>query len=864
MSFSYFMGKQIIAWLEYDRFKPDDQYCYVYPKLLAIGNDEYEQIDQESFLEYFHREKEKNIAVKIARGNTAEEVCKSLGCKETGTLVSIRINKNIEESIYTSLLYNPSFGKTRSEIWIEPFSAKLFYQVFDMDWDIEQLQIDRQITVPQIPFANQYFLRNKNELIGPFELEAKEDSWELRGIKEKDYYVGTFDASEYDSDVYYIDAQGGELIIMPKSRINLTSCKDTYDWISEKRLIELVSSLFSKNANLSRDQTRKLDADIRNYLISAQDPSLSEARIHRILALVGKGENQSALPEIIVQYILADRELNRLIVDHIVENHFDDIKDRIAGHKQCIEDIDRLNADIKRLEEKKRGLLQEQNDKLKEQSMPEKTDLHSKEEVSQLQKTITKQNEEIEELKEQNEILEKEKDSYLQKSRIIDDIDALKKDLQECEIQQKVAKKLLEQQKADQEELEKTFNKKLSEFENRAQQAAKVIDDKLLKRILKGLGEDTKISSITEFDNKLLGEPMTAESIIERIGKFMREKAHRIVSDNDVANYLICLSQGFITTFAGEPGTGKTSLCNILAKSLGLSTEDNQNRFVDISVERGWTSIKDFIGYYNPLTKSMEKSNLEVFDAFEKMDGECGNAESPYNPSQYAPFIVLLDEANLSPIEHYWAAFLKNCDLDSASNHTISLGGNCKRSLPEHLRFLATVNFDHTTEELSPRFLDRSWVISLEPSNIDVESPDELGNYESMIDYGSIRDAFSVHEGEIESDGIRDKWEEIQRIFRDVSLPIMPRNLRMVRNYCLAACKCMDLERPSTRLAPIDYAFSQKILPTINGSGEKYEKLIDELLIACPEQSMPISNRHLKRMKEVAANNMGFYQFFAR
>ena len=74
----------------------------------------------------------------------------------------------------------------------------------------------------------------------------------------------------------------------------------------------------------------------------------------------------------------------------------------------------------------------------------------------------------------------------------------------------------------------------------------------------------------------------------------------------------------------------------------------------------------------------------------------------------------------------------------------------------------------------------------------------------------------------------------------------------------------MDLDRPSTRLSPIDYAFSQKVLPIINGSGEKYDKLIDSLLKACPEQSMPISNKHLKRMKEVAGNNMGFYQFFAR
>ena len=866
MDFTYYMKKQIIGWLDYNRNRTDDHYCYVYPRVLCKGNDEYEDINLEPFFD------KEFIAVYIAGGKNAEEVCKSFGCKDSGTLVNIRINKNVEESRYTSLQYNSTFGKNGSEIWIEPFSSKLFYQVVDIDGSADQIRNGNEILAPQFSFTNQYFLRNERQLVGPFEAETKEDYWELRGIKENDYIVGAFDSLKYNDDLYIVEGNNGEeIILLPKSRIALSSCEKAYDWISEKRLIELFSTLFSKNAGLSRDQTRKLDTDIRNYLSSAEVPSLSEARLQRIYGMVEKSAVQDTLPQMIIQHILADEDSKQRIVDAIIENNFEDVKEKIISHKQFIDDVEGLKADIKKLEEKKNDLI----DEIKSKSASLDNTSPSNDNNAISQQELIRLRQENSELKDQCDSLQKENDSYLQKNRIIEDIESLKKERADCELNCKVAKKVFEQQKADHDEalrkqkeadenLEKTFNQKLSEFENRAQQAAKVIDDKLLKRILKGLGEDSGESSVTKFNSQLLGEPMTADSIIDRIGKYIREKAHRNISDNDVANYLICLSQGFITTFAGEPGTGKTSLCSILAKSLGLSTGDNQNRFVDISVERGWTSVKDFIGYYNPLTKSMEKSNLEVFDAFERMDTECGNADAPYDPKKYAPFIVLLDEANLSPIEHYWASFLKNCDFDSTTNRTISLGGNCRRSLPEHLRFLATVNFDHTTEELSPRFLDRSWVISLEPSNIDIDSADELNNYESMIDFYSLKEAFSVHDGEIESDGIRDKWDEIQRIFRDASLPIMPRNLRMVRNYCLAASKCMDLDRPSTRLAPIDYAFSQKILPTINGSGEKYEKLIDELLAACPEQSMPISNKHLRRMKEVATNNMGFYQFFAR
>lgn len=74
----------------------------------------------------------------------------------------------------------------------------------------------------------------------------------------------------------------------------------------------------------------------------------------------------------------------------------------------------------------------------------------------------------------------------------------------------------------------------------------------------------------------------------------------------------------------------------------------------------------------------------------------------------------------------------------------------------------------------------------------------------------------------------------------------------------------MDMDTPATKLAPLDYAFSQKILPTINGAGERYNFLIEELLKECTEENMPRTNKHLVRMQKNAENNMGFYQFFGR
>lgn len=399
----------------------------------------------------------------------------------------------------------------------------------------------------------------------------------------------------------------------------------------------------------------------------------------------------------------------------------------------------------------------------------------------------------------------------------------------------------------------------MDSFNDKAKQTARILDSKLLDKILRGIEDEPAIEAPDSFDStQLHAEPVNYTEIIERVADFVRDKAHRDVTFNDVANYLICITQGFITTFAGEPGSGKTSLCNILAKALGLVASPPQKRFVDISVERGWSSHKDFIGYYNPLSKKMERSNGEVFDAFELLDKEYN-----CNQSEIAPFFILLDEANLSPMEHYWAAFLRNCDFTSVSNRSIPLGGLKSFKLPAHLRFLATVNFDHTTEELSPRFLDRSWVIMLEPTRVDDEIDEDIKNFEDMISFDAMKTAFYISENDAMDEAIKNKWDVIQKIFRDCSLQIMPRNLKMVKNYCAVGCRCMERDTPVTKFAPLDYALSQKILPTINGNGENYRSLIEELMKECTAQNMPITAKHLERMKRIAENNMGFYQFFS-
>lgn len=841
MDFKQYKGKNILAWLYYNPNYGDsddvvNKRCYVYPRVLN-KNDNYYLIDSADF------PKVGRIEVRIQGGDSAEDVYSSFG-----SLVNIRINGdpylNFDGNNMYSLKYNPQYGKVNSEIWIEPFSGKGFYQIIDVNSNIQVIQNERSIAEPACTVCTTLILlRCENKLYGPFEYDIKEGIMSLHGVKNYQYSVGEYYAIDYNDDLLVIEDQEGEeaLILIPKVLIpSPEECEFRQDWISEEILIDsFVDSIRVENS-YTREQVRQLKEMVHQLVESGGDVQFTGDRIAKIQALLQSIGQKEKYVRDVVEYALSDESMKTALTKEVVNNYFDQIQSRILEFSTVQEHINGLKAQETALQQSVEAL--------------QRSAEHGKAESSEEDKTR------ISELTQELEELRKEKESLSKEIGLHKEIEALEAERDQLKSKRDKAKDSYDQQLLDNKELENQFSSTLEAFNNQAKQTARILDSKLLDKILRGIGEDPTTEDIIQFDTSLLhAEPMDCADIIKRVTDFISDKGHRDVTYNDVANYLICITQGFITTFAGEPGTGKTSLCNILAKALGLATDIPQRRFVDISVERGWSSHKDFIGYYNPLSKKMERSNGEVFEAFERMDRECD-----CDQSRMAPFIILLDEANLSPIEHYWAAFLRNCDFASVSNRSIPLGGTKSFKLPEHLRFLATVNFDHTTEELSPRYLDRSWVIMLEPTRIDDAMDRDVENAEDMVSFGALKAAFCVKEDDVIDEAIQNKWNAIQKIFRDRSLQIMPRNLKMVRNYCAVACKCMDRDTPTTKFAPLDYALSQKILPTINGNGENYRSLIEDLLKECTAQNMPISAKHLERIKRVAENNMGFFQFFSR
>lgn len=100
---------------------------------------------------------------------------------------------------------------------------------------------------------------------------------------------------------------------------------------------------------------------------------------------------------------------------------------------------------------------------------------------------------------------------------------------------------------------------------------------------------------------------------------------------------------------------------------------------------------------------------------------------------------------------------------------------------------------------------------------------------------------------------------ELLKICQENGLPVSPRSQKMMQQYIETASLLMDTESKDNNYDPLDYAFSQKVLPQISGPKESMEKLIEKLIEKCG--SLSATSRQLKKMKAFGEDNE-FYQYF--
>ena len=360
-----------------------------------------------------------------------------------------------------------------------------------------------------------------------------------------------------------------------------------------------------------------------------------------------------------------------------------------------------------------------------------------------------------------------------------------------------------------------------------------------------------------------------------------------------ILNIITCISLGFITVFSGNPGTGKTSICTIIAKAMGLVDDgagDNRivnSRFIHIQVERGWTTKRDWVGYYNPLTKKFDHSNSKVFEALESLNSEAQQYKSNQfdDSNKPLPFLMLLDEANLSPMEYYWGEFIGACDkICDNQTSSINLGEDYIFELPRHLRFVATINNDHTTEALSPRLIDRAWIIKL-PDNVkpspNDKKPEDLGS-RLPIAWSEIESEIIPTDEEMKSFKLSKDNEQLlseitlwlkgdriptsEKIDGDipVSAEVSPRVNNAVLKYCAAIKKVSGIfSSKMNETCALDYAIAQRLLPHISGNGSDFGTNLETMSKWCRKKNLVQCKDILDGIIMKGHTNMHYYRYFS-
>ncbi|MBK2109672.1 hypothetical protein [Francisella tularensis] len=582
-------------------------------------------------------------------------------------------------------------------------------------------------------------------------------------------------------------------------------------------------------------------------------------------------ESYSRLKNILENYINSDdnykSKIKPLIEDFISQN-----KDFMDGSVQQVsnEELEgqiekyknenaelkikctNLNQKIKEFEKSNRDLTKVKSDidKLREQALKEQENIDKKkQEFEKLEEKLNQQNfEKLE--KEKRESLEKLDSEYSSKKKkydellvkldIADNLDVIQHEIKKS----KNEKERLEEQKADYIKAMQSAQDNLSEEVYKFEE----IYDFVKKRV-RVAGSSVSDEAI----NVSLYQDYNLKNVLQYLYKRFESKDYNI-RYFQIVNILVCLVNNRFVIFSGSPGTGKTSTATMLADFLNLSSN---SLFKKVSVARGWSSSRDFIGYYNPINNQFESAKTGIYEFL----------STKYNEDDILQ-LILLDEANLSPIEHYWSDFLDTIDNDSCD---IPLGNNQAISIKKGCKFIGTINSDHSTEVLTPRLIDRTPIISFTNNSelVDIKFVDDYKEFDlssnTILGLSQLANYLSRDGSDSSSDNCDAVIREFNKSFKGYT-SISIRKIEQIKIYISSFNAVIDSlgtdNNSDLKNQVVDYAIMQFILPLINFNCFDSKPLDDFLGYL---KNSGIYERSISVLEDIIAkgkDNLGHYSFF--
>ena len=198
-----------------------------------------------------------------------------------------------------------------------------------------------------------------------------------------------------------------------------------------------------------------------------------------------------------------------------------------------------------------------------------------------------------------------------------------------------------------------------------------------------------------------------ADLVRQRMAWDPETKKELYYSSEDVRSFLGGLAMSRLHLLQGISGTGKTSLPLAFARAIGA-------KIALVEVQAGWRDRQDLIGYFNTFERRFHES--EFLQAMYR-------ASTPLYRD--TPFIIVLDEMNLSHPEQYFADLLSALEQDPYRQRLVLMTaavdpaprllieGGTKMPIPPNVWFVGTANHDETTKDFADKTYDRAHVMEL-------------------------------------------------------------------------------------------------------------------------------------------------------
>ncbi len=330
-----------------------------------------------------------------------------------------------------------------------------------------------------------------------------------------------------------------------------------------------------------------------------------------------------------------------------------------------------------------------------------------------------------------------------------------------------------------------------------------------------------------------------------------------------LANLYITLKSAGLNLIMGPPGYGKSSVISALARAMG-----HGNALLEIAVRRTWSDDRYLLGFYDTFHNRYDPGPTGLATRLLQ-------AQIDWEQGRRGLYLILMDEFNLAAPEYYFSQLLQVLTRPANQERLVRLydagsqpSMNGDKPIDQlriypNVSFWGTINYDETTERLSPRLLDRTGMIFLSVRDVVPPAATTTGPVIGKgVLAGQLVDQF-VRGPDQCPEGHWELIEPLLSLLKRQSeewgpgIDLSPRVLDGVRRYLANSRGLLPVERA------VDFVFEQRVLPVLRGRGPKFTARVRELSEKLTEKGLERSARHVQDALALAEVNFGDVDFLA-